>query len=172
MPRRLFRKIRLKRKHLHERWWLAPFNHLMHDPNLWAIRRRTVVPAFAIGLFVAYLPFPGHTLSAVLLAIFLRANIPVSIISTLVCNPLTIGPMFYIGYETGRILLGLPAQPFEFEMSFAWLADGFSAIWLPLLLGSLLLGSALAAIGYIALDLLWRASISGYLAKRRQRRQP
>jgi len=171
MPRRFFRKFTLKREHLKRRWWMAPFDHLLHDPHLWSIRRRTVAPAFALGLFVAYLPIPGHVLAAILLALLLRVNIPVAALTTLVNNPLTMGPMYYAGFELGRALLGRPPQPFQFEMSFAWLAERFATIWEPMLLGCLLLGAILALVGYVGLDLLWRASISGYLARRRARRK-
>ena len=78
MPRRFFRKFAFKREHLRDQWWVAPFDHLLHDPNLWGIRRRTVVPAFALGLFVCYLPVPGHMLTATLLAILLRVNVPIA----------------------------------------------------------------------------------------------
>ena len=81
MPRRFFRKFRLNREKLRKQWWIAPFDHLLHDPNLWAIRRRTVVPAFALGLFVAYLPFPGHVLTGIVLGVLLRINVPVSAIT-------------------------------------------------------------------------------------------
>ena len=70
------------------RWYLAPFSHLLNDHNLWGIRRRTVVPAFSIGLFVAYMPFPGHPLFAALLALLFRVNIPVAALTTFVSNPL------------------------------------------------------------------------------------
>ncbi len=169
MPRRFFRKFALKRENLKGRWWLAPFNHLLHEPQLWVIRRRNVVPAFALGLFVAYQPFPGHILIACLLAILLRVNMPVAAITTLVGNPITFGPMFYVAYDVGRRLLGQAPQPFEFELSFDWLFDRFIDIWQPLMLGSLLLGAVLALIGFVTLDLLWRASIWDYLAKRRKR---
>jgi len=149
---------------------VAPFDHLLHDPNLWAIRKRTVVPAFSLGLFIAYLPFPGHILMGMVLAILLRINVPVAAITTLISNPFTMGPMYYVGFELGRVLLGLPPGPFEFEMSFAWLGERLVSIWQPLLLGCLLLGTALAIAGYVVLDLLWRASISDYLARRRRRR--
>ena len=171
MPRRFFRKFRLNREHLKKQWWIAPIDHLLHDPNLWAIRRRTVVPAFALGLFVAYLPFPGHMLSSAVLAAVLRVNVPVAVLTSLVSNPVTMGPMYYAGFELGNWLLGLPPRPFDFEMSFAWLADRLATTWQPLLLGCLLLGTVIAAIGYVALDLLWRASISDYLARRRQRKK-
>lgn len=171
MPRRFFRRIALKREDLDGRWWLAPFGHLLHEPNLWGIRRRNVVPAFALGLFVAYLPFPGHILGAALLAIALRVNVPVAALSTLVSNPVTMGPMYYVAYELGRKLLRQPPREFNFDMSVGWLLDQFIHIWQPLILGCVLLGAILSLVGFIALDLLWRVSISDYLATRRRRKK-
>jgi uncharacterized protein (DUF2062 family) len=171
MPRRFFRRFALKREYIRSQRWLVPFEHLLHDPDLWGIRRRNVVPAFSLGLFVAYLPFPGHMVIASLLALALRVNIPVAAASVWACNPLTLGPMYYSAFEVGRKLLRMGPAPFEFEMSFSWLLDGFIYVWQPLILGSVLLGAVLSLIGFIALDLLWRASISGYLARRRKRRQ-
>ncbi len=169
MPRRFFRKFALKRERLAQQWYLAPFAHLLHDPNLWGIRRRNVVPAVALGLFIAYLPFPGHMLAGALLALALRVNIPIAAITTLVNNPLTIGPMFYFAYQFGEWLLGMEPRPFAFELSLTWMMDGFVHVWQPLLLGCVLLGAMLSLGGYVVLDLLWRASVSDYLAKRRQR---
>jgi len=161
----------MKRDQARAQWFLGPFDHLLHDPNLWGIRRRTVVPAFALGLFVAYLPFPGHMVAAALLALALRINIPVAIVSTWAINPLIMGPAYYLAYEVGSTLLRRTPSPFEFELSFAWLVEGFINVWQPLLLGCVLLGATLSLVGFVALDLLWRASISGYLAKRRRRRK-
>lgn len=161
----------MKRDWFHGRWYLAPFDHLLHDPNLWGIRRRNVVPAFALGLFVAFFPAPGHTLIAAFCALALRINIPVASITTLVCNPLTMGPMFFLAYRVGLKLLGLAPQPFAFELSLAWLGDKFIAVWQPLLLGCVLLGALSALVGYVALDLLWRASLADYLAERRERKR-
>ena len=160
----------MKRDHVRTQWYLAPFGHLLHDPKLWGLRRRTVVPAFALGLFVAYMPFPGHMITAALLAMALRINIPVAIVSTWVINPLTMGPPYYLAYEVGNTLLRRTPGPFEFELSYAWLIDGFVAVWQPLLLGCVLLGAILSLVGFMALDLLWRASIWDYLKRRRARR--
>lgn len=171
MPRRFFRKFALKRERFRGQWYLAPFDHLLHDPNLWGIRRRSVVPAFALGLFISFVPFPGHVLMAALLALALRINIPVAAISTLVSNPLTIGPMYYLAYQLGLRLLGWDPQPFEIELSLKWVTGQFVTIWQPLLLGCVLLGALLAFIGYAALDLLWRASLADYLAEKRKRRE-
>jgi uncharacterized protein (DUF2062 family) len=171
MPRRFFRKFAVKRDSLKDRWWLAPFEHLLSEPNLWVIRRRTVVPAFALGLFTAYLPFPGHIIIGALLAIPLRVNLPVAALSTLINNPVTIGPMFYAAFELGRQLLRLPPRDIDFEFSLDWLFGGFAYIWQPLMLGSILLGAILAVVGFVTLDLIWRASIWDYLKKRRARRK-
>ncbi len=170
MPRRFFRKFAFKRDRIHGQWFMAPFRHLLHDHNLWTIRRKNVVPAFALGLFVAFTPFPGHLLIAVLFALLLRINIAVAAASTLVVNPLTLGPIYYSCYQVGLWLLGAAPQPFEFELSLAWLTDQFVNIWQPLLLGCLLVGALVSIAGYVILDLLWRASIADYLAKRRVRR--
>lgn len=170
MPRRFFRKFAIKREKIRSQWYLSPFQHLLHDPKLWGIRRRSVVPAFALGIFVAFLPFPGHMLTAALLALALGVNIPVATISTWVVNPVTVGPVFYFAYEAGSLLLRRKSSPFEFELSFEWLIDGFVHIWQPLLLGCVLLGAIASLVGFVALDLLWRASISDYLRKRRARR--
>ncbi|MGB5246774.1 MAG: DUF2062 domain-containing protein [Woeseia sp.] len=171
MPRRFFRKFSLKRHHFAGRWYLAPFDHLLHDQRLWGVTRRTIVPAFALGLFVSFMPVPGHVLLAALLALLLRVHIPVAAITTFASNPLTIGPMFYLAYRVGRVLLGLPERPFSVELSIDWLTDSFLNIWQPLMLGAFLCGGLLALIGYITLDALWRASIADYLAKRRARRR-
>lgn len=169
MPRRFFRKFALKRDAFHGRWYLAPFGHLLHDPNLWGIRRRTVVPAFSLGIFLACLPVPGQTLIAALLALAMRINIPVAALTTLISNPLTMGPIYYFEYRIGQRLLGTPPQPFAFEFSLDWLTGSFLAVWQPLVLGSLLLGLLAAALAYAGLDLLWRASLADYREARRRR---
>ena len=171
MPRRFFRKFAPKRDFFRGSWFLAPFAHLLHDHNLWGVRRRTVVPAFAIGLFVAFMPFPGHPLIAALVALAFRVNIPVAAVTTFVSNPVTIGPMYLLGHQLGAAILGLEPQPFEFELSLDWLQQKFADNWQPLILGCLVLASTAALLGYVVLDLLWRASIADYLAQKRARKQ-
>ena len=170
MPRRFFRKFALNRERLRKWWFIEPFDHLLHDPDLWGIRRRSVVPAFSLGLFIAFMPIPGHPLIAALLAIPLRVNVAIATVTTFVTNPLTMGPLYYSAYWLGRALLGLEPQPFEFELSMSWLGNQFLHIWQPMVLGCVLLGSVAAFVGYVSLDLLWRASIADYLARRRKRK--
>jgi uncharacterized protein (DUF2062 family) len=166
MPRRFFRKFAFKRHHMSEQWYMTPFRHLLQDHRLWGIRRRWVVPAFALGLFIAFQPFPGHILTAALLALALRVNIPVAAVSTFVSNPATVLPMYYFAYQLGSKLLGMEEQPFGFEMSIDWVTHTFVNIWQPMLLGSFLLGSVAALVGYVVLDILWRISIRNYKTRK------
>ena len=170
MPRHLFKKFAFKRHDVARQWFMTPFRHLLHDPRLWAVRRRWVVPAFALGLFIAFMPFPGHTLLAALLALALRVNIPVAAVSTWVSNPATMGPMYYFAYELGVFLLQTEEKAFGFELSFDWVTHTFVNIWQPMLLGSILLGAAAALLGYVILDLLWRSSIANYKTRKRGQR--
>ncbi len=170
MPRRFFRKFAFKRHNISQQWYLSPFRHLLHDPAYWGIRRKTVVPGFSLGLFVAFLSFPAHTLTVVLMAVLLRVNIAAGVIGTLVNNPLTIVPIFLLAYRTGLLLLGLEPQAFDPELSVEWLTHGFINVWQPLLLGCILLGALASLLGFIGLDLLWRASLADYVAARRRRK--
>jgi len=170
MPRRFFRKFAFKRHHMSQKWFMSPFSHLLHDTRLWGIRRRWVVPAFALGVFIAFLPFPGHVLTAALIALALRVNIPVAAVSTFVSNPATVLPMYYFAYQLGSKILGLEEQPFEFEMSINWVTQKFVHIWQPMLLGSVLLGASAALLGYVVLDGLWRYSLANYKSRKRDER--
>ncbi|MDH5622303.1 MAG: DUF2062 domain-containing protein [Gammaproteobacteria bacterium] len=170
MPRRFFRKFAFKRHHISKQWFMTPFQHLLHDHRLWGIRRRTVVPAFALGLFVSMMPVPGHTLIAALLALGFRINIPVAALTTWVSNPLTMAPMYYFAYRLGRTLLNTPLQHFELAMSWDWITHTFVTIWQPMLLGCFILGVFAAITGYVVLDLFWRSSIADYKLRKRDSR--
>jgi uncharacterized protein (DUF2062 family) len=170
MPRRFFRKFGFKRHRISQQWYLHPVRHLLHHPDYWSIRRKTVVPGFSLGLFVAFTPVPVHTLLGVIMALILKVNIPATIIGTLFMNPLTMVPMFLLAYKLGAFLLGIQPQPFDPELSVEWFTHGFLNVWQPLLLGSILCGALASLIGFIGLDLLWRASIADYVEKRRRRK--
>ena len=170
MPRRFFRKFGFKRHKISQKWYLSPVRHLLNNPAYWGIRRKTVVPGFSLGLFIAFTPVPAHTLLAVLMALVLRVNIPATIIGTLLMNPLTLVPMFLLAYHVGLFILGFEPQPFEPQLSLEWFTHGFINVWQPLLLGCILCGALASLLGFIGLDLLWRASLADYLAARRRRK--
>ena len=171
MPRRIFKKFAFKRHEIARQWFMTPFRHMLNDHRLWGIRRRWIVPAFAIGLFVAFMPVPGHTLLAILIALAMRVNLPVAAVATWVSNPATIFPMYYFEDQLGSWLLGMELQPVEFELTISWMTSTFVNIWQPMLLGSVLLGTVAAAIGYVTLDVLWRISLKNYKTRKRAARR-
>ena len=168
MPRRFFRKFAFKRHELSERWFMTPFRHFLHDHRYWGIRRKTVVPAFAWGVFVAFLPIPGHMLIAALGGLVLHCNLPVAVLATFVVNPLTIGPIYYFTYRVGAILLSIEPGPLEIELSIEWMTNTLASIWQPLLLGSIFVGAIAALIGYVVLDVLWRYTVVDYKTRKQR----
>lgn len=150
---------------------MTPFRHLLHDHRLWGIRRKTVVPAFALGLFVSFMPFPGHPVEAALAALVLRVNVPVAALTTFVSNPVTMPAIYYFSYRVGAALLSLEPRGVSFEVSVDWLTGTFLSIWQPMLLGTVLCGAVAALVGFVALDLLWRYSLVNYKARKRRERE-
>ena len=146
------------------------FGTLLHDPNLWHLNRRSVAGAFAIGLFVAFLPIPFQMVAAAAVAILVRVNLPISVLLVWITNPLTMGPIYYSAYQLGRRILDLPKVRFRFEWSMAWFTEEMLIIWKPLLLGSLIFSLVASVTGYIAIRLLWRLHILRRLNWRRQKR--
>lgn len=171
MPRRLFKRFAFKRHEVAKQWFMTPFRHLLNDPRLWGIRRRRVVPAFAIGLFISFMPFPGHTLMGALAALAVRVNIPVAAVATWVSNPATMIIMYPAAYQVGRAVLGTPRRDVSFNVSWDWVGSTLVHIWQPMLLGSVLLGAASAIVGYVTLDILWRSSIANYKTRKRKDRK-
>jgi len=149
--------------------WAAPFRPWLGHPNLWCLNRRSVAGAVAIGLFCGLIPRPFQMLGASLLAGPLRENIPGAPALTLYTNPFTIVPLYLLAYAYGNLLLGMsathaPVVPFEWD----WTDFGVSlhTLWAwciglgkPLAVGLVALALTLAALGYFATDLAWRAYV-------------
>lgn len=148
--------------------WLGNF---LHDPNLWHLNRYSVSGAFAVGLFIMYIPIPLQMLPAALLAIAFRVNMPIAVSLVWITNPLTIAPMYYLAYKIGALILGTSLQPFGFELSLDWLFLELGHRWRPFLLGCFILGAISGLTGFISVRLLWRLHLVQRLKKRRLKRE-
>ena len=98
MPRKLFRKYLPSAESVRGNRWVAMFGTLLHHPNLWHLNRDSVAGAVAIGLFSGLVPGPLQMLTALILAIPLRRNLPVALLMTLYTNPFTIVPLYLLAY--------------------------------------------------------------------------
>ncbi len=159
MPKRILKKYFPDPEKLKQQKNLQFLGSRLHEPNLWFLNRTSVSTAFAIGLLVAWVPSPGQMVIAAVFALYLRANLAISVALVWITNPLTMPPMFYFAYVIGLQLLGrtLPAADFNFSVD--EILAGMSEIWEPFLLGCLVLGIISASIGYIGIRLFWRYSI-------------
>jgi uncharacterized protein (DUF2062 family) len=154
--------------------WLGP---AIQDPNLWRLNRRSVAAAVAVGAFFAFILPVAQFLAAGVSAIVLRVNLPVAVTSTLITNPFTFGPWYYLAYKIGALILGAPAvatvpEPVSAAADGWWAGvlaglDRVLAMGPPLLIGLALLAVVSAIAGYFLVHLLWR--IPAYLRLRRSR---
>ena len=124
MPKKFIQRLLPDPRKIKGAGSLRIFGDLIHDPNYWHLNRRSASGAFAIGLFVAFVPLPMHMLIAAALAILTRVNLPLSVALVWITNPLTMGPFMYASYKVGAFLLQQPAQEFVFEFSLAWFSSG------------------------------------------------
>ena len=151
---------------------LGAVGHLLFEPELWHLHRRSAGGAVFIGLFCAFLPLPiGQMPLAALLAVFARCNLPIAVALVWVTNPLTFGPLFYFAYKLGAWLLGIDAAEPGWELSWAWLWERLRHIWWPLLLGSLVCGWVAGLTGNVLARLLWRLHVVRRWRQRRERRR-
>jgi len=163
------KRVTPNRSKIHEHKHLRVFGTLLHDPNLWHLNRRSVSGAFAVGLFVMYLPPVGQMMVAAAGAIALRVNLPVSVALVWITNPVTMGPMYYFSYLLGSWILGMHIQVEPFEMEF-WLDwHNWVAIIAPLTVGSLVCGIVCSGVGYSAVQGIWRWNLVRQIRRRKER---
>jgi uncharacterized protein (DUF2062 family) len=165
----LMRRLAPDTKAMQESERLRVFGRLLHDPNLWQLNRRSAAGAFAVGLFMMYLPLFGKSLMAAGLAVFFRVNLPIAVALVFIANPITIPPMFYVAYLLGAVVLGQAVAPFEVD--FRVEPANWLSILSPLALGCLLCGIACSVLGYFGVRLAWRWNVVRHLERRRARRQ-
>ncbi len=174
-----------------ERW--------IHDPNLFHLNRYSVSVAFLVGLFAAMIPLPAQMLIAGALAIWWRANLPISVALVWLSNPVTMPPIVFVSYKIGSWLLGRDANHVH-ERTFSqwmhqsdqicdqlalwdcsgawlhWLFGGFDQLWhpflKPFLLGSVITGVLSGIIGFIVVRILWRVQVTLRWRARLRDRQP
>lgn len=157
--------------------WLQPLQRWLHHPNLWHLNRHSVAGGVALGLFCGLIPGPFQMLGAVLLAIWLRVNLPLSLATTLYTNPFTIVPLYLLAHHLG-VLVGGGRHVSEVPSFPAWhWHDGMWPLWhwlealgKPLLLGLPLLAMILAVAGYLGVRLAWRLSVLWRWRQRQRRR--
>lgn len=138
---------------------LGLISHHVGDKGLWHLNRRSVSGGVAVGLFMAWIPFPFQMVIAAALAIYFRVNLPISVALVWTTNPITIPPLFYAAYKLGAKLLGLNSLTFELHMDGEWILERLGDIWVPMSIGCLLFAIVSSMLGYLTVRLLWRLAM-------------
>jgi uncharacterized protein (DUF2062 family) len=142
--------------------WLRPLGHRIAHSELWRFTRRSVPRAVFAGLFIGiFLMVPGlQIVGAALMAVPLRANIPVAAAMTFLSNPLTTPFFLYaaidigarIGFHTNLAsFTALRGKSMGVWMQWLW-SDAAPA----LVSGLFLIGLGVALVGYMVSLVGWR----------------
>jgi uncharacterized protein (DUF2062 family) len=171
MPRRIIKRYLPDPESIRDHKHLRFLGTLLHDPNILHLNRRSVSGAFAVGLFMAFVPVPFQMVLAAIGAIALRVNLPISVALVWLTNPLTMPPIFYFSYKVGTWILDTPVRDIHFELTMNWLGRELSHIWEPFLLGCFVCGAASAVLGYAFMRLFWRLHVINSWKRRLERRR-
>jgi len=170
---RWLKRITPKRDSLEKLWCLKPFATAVVQPGCWTFHRAGVTRAFALGLFIAFIPptpfFPVHLLLCSVLGVLLRLNLPVLFATVFISNPFTWLPQILGSVWVGAKLMGIDLMPLVEHLAHRDMGAVLDRVWAPLLLGALVLGALTAAVGYAAAQFLWRLRVVRHLRLRRER---
>jgi uncharacterized protein (DUF2062 family) len=120
-------------------------------------------------------------LSAALLAVVLKVNLPVAAMTTWYSNPITIVPLYYAAYRLGKWVTGAGTTAsvaadvdLRFDNIRQWLpmlVDWLGAMGEPFVIGLGLLALILAAVAYFGVLAAWRVYIVLAWRQRQLRRR-
>ena len=161
------------REALERNRFVRPFAHRVLRSDLWRFNRRSVPRGIALGLFVGILiPF-AHSAVAALTAVFVRANVPVAIVSTWASNPATWVIIFPAAYKIGKALLHLDKMtglaPISGTMQNTGsdhLLQRLTGVGLETAFGLFVIATVLASFGYVLTSFGWRWWIGVKRARR------
>jgi len=171
--RRWLKRVTPDRHSLEKIWCLRRLTALFPNSVCWTFNRSGVTRAFALGLFIAFIPptplLPLHLVICAMLGVYFRLNLPVLVATVFVSNPFTWVPQVAGSIWVGAKLMGLDLMPVLHAISHQTLWKDLSELWPPLLLGALVLGLIAAAAGYVLAQGVWRARVIYHLRRRRAR---
>lgn len=162
--------------------FLRPFAKRVFHPALWRFTRRSVPRGVALGLLVGiFLLIPGVQIAgAALLALPVRANIPVAAAMTFLSNPVTtpfiLAASFYIGETT--LHFGADLSQFQALLDrnaslVDWAAWLLSSAAPAMLWGLFVISVVAAAIGYLVATWGWRLwLVRKWHSRHKNRTQP
>lgn len=148
--------------------FVKPFAHRVAHSHLWRFTRTSVPRGVALGLFVGiFLMIPGiQILGVALLALPVRANIPIGAAMTFLSNPVTTPLIIAASVWLGNGAFGLHADVATFSIMLdngasigEWTGWVLSDAAPAMLAGLFIISVGSAAIGYVLGALIWNSMI-------------
>lgn len=145
-------------------YWME--NWLKSHPSLWKITKHSVAGGVAVGLFVGFIPLPVQMVLAAVLAIVVRVNLPVAILSTWIIYPFAFLPANYLVYKTGEYISYTnhgTTSPIK-KLTFDWhnfhqtynsLLEWLGSVGKLYLIGFPIVSVSIAFFGYLTVFLVW-----------------
>jgi uncharacterized protein (DUF2062 family) len=172
------RRMLPSREELESNRLMQPVAHLLLQPALWRFTRRSVPRAIAVGLTIGIfviIPFV-QPVAAAMVAVPVRANVPLTAGTTLLTNPVTTPLLLMAALWVGSDLFGFPANPgavlqmIERHASIEqWLNWLFSSAAPALITGLAVIAVVSGFVGYAVAALVWRLWITHKWRRRRHR---
>lgn len=157
--------------------YVKPFAHRVLRSELWRFNRRSVPRGVALGVLTGIIIPIGQILAAAVLALPVRANVPVAALTTFITNPLTTPLVWVIAYKLGEIILRVDSmtygRPINAAVHTSQIGDWME--WITgqagvFAFGLIVLAAVLAVIGYVAASFGWRWWIAHKWKLRQKRR--
>jgi len=172
---------------IREHKWLAWLHPWLHHPHLWHVSREGIARGAAIGGFFGLLLPIGQIPTAALIAIVMRANLPMAALGTFVTNPFTFAPIYFFAYKIGLFLTGaeqaaelqtvdLASNPLQ---QTGWFTREWFEFWSeriakmgkPLFVGLLTVSILFSAFSYFAVHWFWRMHTVSAWRERKNRKR-
>ena len=161
------------REQLEKSRWVKPYAKHVLRSDLWRFNRRSVPRGVALGLFVGIMIPLAHFAAAALLAVFVRANIPIALAATFIGFPAFLPVIWLAAERVGSWLLRVDAmtvvapvtqtmQATETDHLLAILTQKGPSI----AFGMFVIAAVLASVGYLATSFFWRVRIGRKRARR------
>ncbi len=119
-------------------------------------------------------------ISAAVLAVLFRVNLPVAVFTTLYTNPLTILPLYALAYEYGALVIGngdgtapthLAFPDMNWNNWYTVLPHWLESLGRPFAVGLPLLATTLGITGYVAVRVVWHFAVVWEWNRRNARRR-
>lgn len=154
---------------------------LSNHPYLWVLNRKSVAKGVGAGLLVVFIPLPTQIILSSLLALLVRGNLPIAVVTTFISNPFTFVPINLLIYHIGVAITGgngVGAPPPIHELTLHW--ESIASMWQEIIvwfqslgksyvIGLVVLSVSTSILGFCLVHVIWRISIWFQLRARKEK---